>query len=208
MKQEGWRTLRSLQAASAPPEVAAAPATGSGARAVPVGQRLVSGMWHYLVGVRSTLAHVEWSVSFIGVLIYLFATTTYRLPVGAAGMAIGIFGLFLLPGGLRFTGSAALFLAFLGWAAVGAIASPWQGVAFEAVLELGKVFMIYLVMVNAIRSRAQVWFFMVAFLALFGSHAVRGTLINYVTGNTYFGRAAWYQGIYGNANDMAALTLL
>ncbi len=91
---------------------------------------------------------------------------------------------------------------------MGAVVSPWRGVALTALLDLTKVGLIYLVIVNAVRSRAQIWLFMVMFLAFFGSHPVRGTIINYLTGNTYFGRAAWYRGIFHNPNDMAALALL
>lgn len=213
-RQEGWRSNRPVGVpvpayeptppfeAAPPPAEAPAPESAGTARA------RASAVWRYLVAVRSRLTAVEWSLSFIGVLGFIFATTTYRLPIGSASMIVGIIGLFLLPGGFRFTTSAGIFSAFLVWAAAGAVFSPWRGVVFEAWLELGKVFLIYLVMVNALRSRAQIWFFMVVFLALFGSHPVRGTIINYLTGNTYFGRAAWYQGIFGNANDMAALTLL
>jgi O-antigen ligase len=88
------------------------------------------------------------------------------------------------------------------------VVSPWRGVALLSLLDLAKVGLIYLVIVNAIRTRAQIWMYMVAFLAFFGSHPVRGTIINYLTGSVIFGRAAWYVGIFHNPNDMAALTLL
>jgi O-antigen ligase len=70
-----------------------------------------------------------------------------------------------------------------------------------------KVGLIFIALLNALRSRAQIRFFIVFFLACFGSHPARGTVINYLTGNADFGRAAWNY-IYSNANDMAALTLL
>ncbi len=208
-KPEGWRSNRPAGVPipayePAAPVRAEIPAPESHVAA----RGRAAAIWRYLVAARSRLTAVEWSMSLIGVLGFIFATTTYRLPIGSASMIVGIIGLFLLPGGFRFTTSAGLFSAFLVWAAAGAVFSPWRGVAFEAWLELSKVFLIYLVMVNALRSRAQIWFFMVFFLALFGSHPVRGTMFNYFTGNTYFGRAAWYQGIFTNSNDLAALTLL
>lgn len=201
--QHGWRTAASWQSVSEPsndpvPQLAAPEP----------GRLSAAKIWEYMVAVRSRLGSVGWSVALIGVLGYLFAATTYRLPIGTASMIVGIFGLFLLPGGLRFPSSATLFLLFLAWASIGAIFSPWNSVVFDALLELGKVFLIYLVIVNAVRTRSQIWFFMVAFLALYGSHPVRGAIVAYMTGNTYFGRAAWYQGIYSNPNDLAALTLL
>lgn len=203
--ESGWRTASSWSPAAPAAVGAGEPVPHSGPAAPALsGARL----WAYLIGVRSRLTSVSWSFAFIGILAYLFASTTYRLPIGTAAMIIGIAGLFLLPGGLRFPSSAGFFLAFLLWSAVGALASSWSGIAFDAILELGKVFLIYFVFVNAVRTRSQIWFLMVFFLAMYGTHPVRGTVINYLTGNTYFGRAAWYQGIFGNANDLAALTVL
>lgn len=206
---EGWRTTRSMAAAADTVDHGSlpSPATPSGTTAPPIG-RTIRDVWRDLVRLRSRLGTVTWSLTFIGILGYLFAAVTYRLPIGEASVIVALAGLLLLPGGLRFPLSAGLFIAFLLWAGVGALFSPWRGVALDAWLELGKVGLIYLAIVNGVRNRSQIWFFMVAFLALYGSHPVRGTLVNYVTGNTYFGRAAWYQGIFGNPNDLAALTIL
>jgi O-antigen ligase len=194
--QEGER-LGVLEAPAAP----SAPAAG------PLRQR-VRDDWRSLIQLRSRVGAVTWSLSFICILGFLFASLTSRLPIGEASSILGLIGLLLLPGGIRFPAGVGLFAVFLMWAALGVAVSPWRPVAAESLLDLVKVGLIYLVIVNAIRTRAQIWMYMVAFLAFFGSHPVRGTVINYLTGNTYFGRAAWYNGIYHNPNDMAALTLL
>ena len=208
-RPEGWRTLRSMAAAQEGERIGVleAPAAPPVPTAGPV-RRRVRDVWQSLIQLRSRLGAVTWSLSFIGVLGYLFASVTYRLPIGEASIILGLIGLLLIPGGIRFPAGVAFFAVFLIWAALGAVVSPWRGVALTSLLDLTKVGLIYLVIVNAIQSRAQIWFFMVTFLAFFGSHPVRGTVINYLTGNTYFGRAAWYQGIFHNPNDMAALTLL
>lgn len=208
-KREGWRMQRSFDAAQR--MVPAVPMPGTAPSAPPAAsppRRTLREVWRSLVDVRSRLKAVTWSLSFIGILGYLFAATTYRLPIGAASAIVALVGLIFIPQGIRFPASVGFFAAFLIWAALGAAVSPWRSVSFDAVLELGKVGLIYLAIVNAVRSRAQIWFFMVFFLALYGSHPVRGAVVNYLTGNTYFGRAAWYQGIFSNPNDLGALTLL
>jgi O-antigen ligase len=192
---------------AATPDRTAMTPGASAAPATPI-RRAVRDVWRDLVQLRSHFGAVTWSLTFIGILGYIFAAVTYRLPIGEASIIAALAGLLLVPGGLRFPASAGLFVAFLLWAGLGALFSPWRSVAFDAWLELGKVGLIYLAIVNGVRTRSQIWFFMVAFLALYGSHPVRGTLFNYVTGNTYFGRAAWYQGIFSNPNDLAALTIL
>ncbi len=77
----------------------------------------------------------------------------------------------------------------------------------DALISLGKMCLIVLVAINALRTPSQVRFFVVYFLALFATHPARGTIFNYFGGYTEFGRAAWNLG-FGDPNDMAALTLL
>ena len=204
-RSEGWRTMRSMQPAERAPVPVPA---GTEPRTPGLIRRQFKSAWMELVRMRSQVKAVTWSLSFIGILAYLFAAVTYRLPIGWESIVAAIVGLAFLPYALRFPASAGIFTGFLIWAAMGAAVSPWSRVAFDAWLDLGKVALIYLCIVNAVRSRAQIWFYMVFFLALYGSHPVRGTVVNYLTGNTYFGRAAWYQGIFGNPNDLGALTLL
>lgn len=161
-----------------------------------------------LIALGSQVGAVQWSLTFVGVLGYIFASTTFRLPIGAPSVAVALVGIALLPGRFRFPSSAGFFLAFLLWALFGAVISKWSSVSLETAWELSKVFLIFIAMVNALRTRSQAWFFMVFFLFCFGTHPARGTVINYFTGNTLFGRAGWYMGTFDNFNDLAALTLL
>jgi O-antigen ligase len=161
-----------------------------------------------IIALGSQVGAVQWSLTFIGVLGYIFASTTFRLPIGAPSVAVALVGIALLPGRFRFPSSAGFFLAFLLWALFGAVMSKWSSVSLETAWELSKVFLIFIAMVNALRTRSQAWFFMVFFLFCFGTHPARGTVINYFTGNTLFGRAGWYMGTFDNFNDLAALTLL
>lgn len=210
-KMDGWRTRRSFNAVEAGTTPVGMPehAWDGAAQPAPARpRRSLRDIWLALVRSGSRLGAVTWSLSFIGILGYLFAATTYRAPIGAASAIIALVGLFFLRDGIRFPASVGFFALFLLWATIGALASPYRPIALEALLDLAKVGLIYLAIVNAVRSRAQIWFFMVFFLLLYATHPVRGTLINYVSGNTYFGRAAWYMGIFSNPNDLGALTLL
>ncbi len=206
-REEGWRTARSLTLNGTARPVTAGPQIAAGPAAAPATRAQLVALGEYVRHVASSFRNVEWSLSFIGVLLYIFVTTTYRLPVGDVAMACALFGLFLLRGQLRFPPAAILYFAFLIWACVGLMLSPYPTVVVEEIWTGVKVGLILLAAVNALRSRSQIRFFIVFFLACFGSHPARGTVINYLTGNADFGRAAWNY-IYENSNDMAALTLL
>ena len=60
------------------------------------GEAVDKAMGEYIRHLASHFSRIEWSLSFIGVLLYLFVTTTYRIPVGDVAMACALFGLFLL----------------------------------------------------------------------------------------------------------------
>lgn len=205
-REEGWRTARSMALAGggAPPPAPVQPGTGPAA-ALPAPQLVSIG--EHLRHITSRFANIEWSLTFVGVLLYIFVTTTYRIPIGDVAMASALFGLFLLRGSIRFPPAAILYFSLLIWACVGLMLSPYPAVVVEEIWGSLKVGLILVAIVNALRSRSQIRFFIVFFLACFGSHPARGTVINYLTGNTEFGRAAWNY-IFENSNDMAALTLL
>lgn len=205
-REEGWRTARSMAVTGIAP--ISAPATAAPPIAGGPGLReRLRAISDYFVHAGTRITNVEWSLAFIGVLLYIFVTTTYRLPVGDVAMACALFGLFLLRGELRFPPAAMLYFALLLWACAGLVLSAYPSVVVEAIWNGAKVGLIMLAIVNALRSRAQIRFFIVFFLACYGSHPARGTVINYLTGNADFGRAAW-NWIFENPNDLAALTLL
>src|SRR5439155_16382523 len=96
----------------------------------------------------------------------------------------------------------------LGWCALGYLYTDFPAVVWENVVVLAKLCLIMLVAVNALRSPAQVRFFMIFFLAGYALFPVRGTMVNYFVAHyTIFGRALWNY-TYRNPNDLAALTLL
>lgn len=211
-RPEEWRSRRipevmTLPTAAAEPTPEPLTPTAPAAPAFDLRERIRS-IGQAIIAIGSQVSAVQWSLTFIGVLGYIFASTTFRLPIGAPSVAVALVGIALLPGRFRFPSSAAFFLAFLLWALFGAMLSKWSSVSLDTAYELAKVFLIFVAMVNALRTRSQAWFFMVFFLFCFGTHPARGTVINYFTGNTLFGRAGWYMGTFDNFNDLAALTLL
>jgi len=71
-----------------------------------------------------------------------------------------------------------------------------------------KLWLIALVAANALRTRAQVRFFLFFWLGCFALYPVRGALFNYyLYRETLFGRALWNY-IFSNPNDLAAYCIL
>lgn len=151
--------------------------------------------------------NVGWSVSLVGLLGYIWAVTTYAVPIGQASMIIAIVGLAMQREPLRFPPFLWIFAAYLGWALVGASMTEYPQQVSVRIELLWKVGLIALVVVNALRTRAQQRLFMFVFLGAFALYPTRGALFNYFGGYTVFGRAIWNY-IYANPNDLAALTLL
>jgi len=150
---------------------------------------------------------VAWTFVYVAFLGYIFAVTTFRLPIGTASMIAGLFALLLQREQIRFPAVLGWSVVFLGWCVLGYFRSPFPTEVWGNVILLGKLCLIMLVAANALRSTAQVRFFMIFFLACYALFPVRGALVNYFSHYTLFGRALWNY-TYDNPNDLAALTLL
>jgi O-antigen ligase len=150
---------------------------------------------------------VQWSPTYTAFLLYIFAITTYRLPIGNLAM-VGALGALLFQRQIRLP-SVLLWLGlFLVWAAIGYVTTSYPEAVWEQLVSWGKVWLIALVAANAMHSRAQIRLFIIVFLGSFALYPVRGALFNYYLYNSaVFGRAIWNY-IYNNPNDLGALTLL
>ena len=147
----------------------------------------------------------EWSLSLIGVLFYIAAAVTYRLPVATPAMILAVVGL-LFERRITVPPFIGLFALFLAWAAFGYTASIDQGTTMDQTIVLSKIVLISFVISNVSRTSWRMRIFMIFFLACFAAYPARGTIINYfVIRYTVFGRALWNY-IYSNPNDLAALT--
>jgi O-antigen ligase len=151
---------------------------------------------------------VTWSLLFVGFLVYLWVAITFSVPIGEIAMAAACLGLVLQTDSFRIPWFLVLFGLFIAWSAVGMLTSSYPDAVLTSLDTHWRVWLIGLVAVNALRSRANVRFFIFFYLAAFALYPVRGTLISFFIAHyNVFGRALWNY-IYSNPNDLAALSLL
>ena len=151
---------------------------------------------------------IEWSMVYVGFLAYIFTITTYQFPIGQPAIGVALLGLFLQKEKFRFPAVVGGFILFVVWCSLGVLHSRWPDLVQEEVVNMGKLALILIAAVNALRTRAQVRFFITFWVVLYILYPLRGSFVNYfIAGYSTFGRALWNQ-IYGNPNDLAALTLL
>src|SRR3989475_8513801 len=167
----------------------------------------MSGILADHVGLGRQPAQVNWTPAFVGLLVYVFVIMTYRLPIGTVVMAGALVSLLLQRQSLRMPPFLWLFAAWTAWAVVGYLTTPYPDVVRESLIERGKLLLVTLVAINALRTGTQVRYFMLFTLASYILFPARSTLVNYVTGNTLLGRAVG-PFIYENPNDLAAVTIL
>ncbi len=149
----------------------------------------------------------NWSL--IGLFIFTFFLVTARFSslLTELGIYLALFGMFVRPEGIGFPTPARWGVALVLWALVTTFTAISPGATYGALIELLKALVIFFVVMNALRTPAQLRWYTLLFLMAFLIWPARGTLTNYVTGNRYFGRAVW-NGIYASPNDLAGITLL
>jgi O-antigen ligase len=151
---------------------------------------------------------VQWTLTYVGFLGYIFAMTTYRFPIGDVSIVVALFGLLLQREPIRVPGVLKGLLVFLLWSVLGYTMTRYPSLVFAKLNILIKVWLIALVAANALRTRAQLRFFLVFWLGCFALYPVRGALFNYyIYRETLFGRALWNY-IFANPNDLAAYCIL
>jgi O-antigen ligase len=151
---------------------------------------------------------VQWNLTYVGFLAYVFAITTYRLPIGDVSIVLALIGLLMMKEPTRVPGLLKGLGVFLLWGLVGSAFSNYPDLVFTRLDQLVKLWLIALVAANALRTRAQVRFFLFFWLACFALYPVRGAFFNYyVYRETLFGRALWNY-IFSNPNDLAAYCIL
>lgn len=144
------------------------------------------------------------TLAMVGLGAYLWVVHSFKAALAQPALLVGLAAILL--GGHRVRVPAVLlwFGAFVVWAAV-TFQATTLGDA-EVLSNFMKFWLISLVVVNAARTRRQFYTLMVIWLGIFALYPVRGTLINFMIGNSYFGRYAW-NFTFGNPNDLSALTL-
>lgn len=139
---------------------------------------------------------------------YLWLIHSYKLAAGdVAVVGLGI-GVLLRGGSLRFPAPMLFFLLFIIWNAVGLSETMSTAVTSDAIINLGKLWIITFCVMNVVRSAAEFRFLAIGWLALFALYPVRGALFNqYICHCTEFGRVGW-NFVFENPNDLAALSLV
>ena len=151
---------------------------------------------------------VKWTLTYVGFLGYIFAITTYRVPIGDVSIVVALLGLLTMKEPLRVPGLLKGLAVLMVWGTLGWALSDYPDLVYLRLNLMVKLWLIALVAANALRTRQQVRFFLVFWLACFALYPVRGAFFNYyVYGETLFGRALWNY-IFSNPNDLAAYCIL
>jgi O-antigen ligase len=150
---------------------------------------------------------VEWSPTYVAFLWYIAVITTYHLPAANIAMAVALVSMVASRHPLRFPAVLGWLGAFIAWAAIAYPVTRFPERVQESLTELAKTWLIVLVAANVLRTRAQIRFFIVFFLACFALYPLRGALVNYyLDAYALLGRAVWNY-IFGNPNDLAAFAI-
>jgi len=148
-----------------------------------------------------------WTPAFIAYLGYIFIIVTYKFGIGSVMMAVALATLLLQPERIRTPRFLWWFVAWIFWASIGYLTTPFPEFVRESLIEHIKVLLVGLVAVNALRTTTQVRYFMLFMVFSFLLFPVRATLISYARGETVMGRAVG-PFIYDNPNDLAAVSIL
>lgn len=148
-----------------------------------------------------------WTLSIIAVVVYLFVVHSFKLNVGSAAIVIGLAGLFMSGQKLRGSTPMMWYALYLGWALLTLPMSMRAAMAWEAWTDSLKILLIMFLALNAIQNKKQHRLITLAWLGMFAFYPVRGTLFNFLTGQSSFGRYGW-NFTFANFNDLAALTLI
>ena len=185
----GWRSARGQRV----PTTAAAPA-GTPPFAVP---------FPYL-----QQQPLKIGLGLLALTFYLWIIHSYKLPavdVAVIGMALGV----LVRGGtIRIPFPLACFGILILWGCLGLAVTDDAGRTLDALIDLGKLWIIAFCVVNVVRTAADFRYLVIAWLAVFALYPVRGALYNqYICHCTTLGRVTW-NFVFGNPNDLAALTMV
>ncbi|MFL5620534.1 MAG: O-antigen ligase family protein [Gemmatimonadaceae bacterium] len=182
---------------SAPPPAAALP-PGTAVGALP--PEVSSQRWPW--------RGVQWTLTYVGFLGYIYAITTYRFPIGDVSIVFALIGLLTMKEPIRVPGLLRGLGILLLWGTVGLAVSSYPAIVFNRLDLMLKLWLIALVAANALRTRQQIRFFLVFWLACFAFYPVRGAFFNYyLYHENLYGRAIWNY-IFSNPNDLAAFCIL
>ena len=153
-------------------------------------------------------APLQLGLGLIALTFYLWLIHSYKLPAGdiaVTGLALGV----LVRGGtIRFPAPLVFFGLMIIWATLGLGVTENTTRTADALISLGKLWIIAFCVLNVVRTAAEFRFLVIAWLALFALYPVRGALYNqYICQCNAFNRVAW-NFVFSNPNDLAALSMI
>ncbi len=157
--------------------------------------------------IRGVFTGVEWTLSFVALLLYVFVIHSGKLNVGSLAVLTALVGLLLQSKPIRVPPPLIWFGLFVFWSLLTLVWTPYPATVWLRWQDLAKVWVIFFVVINAVRSRAQLRFFIVFWLGVYALYPLRGTVFNFLAGIGDFGRYA-LTFIFQNPNDLASLTFL
>lgn len=146
------------------------------------------------------------TLAFAGLVVYLWVVHSFRAALAQPALVAGLVGLLLSSYRVRIQAPLVWFGAFVLWAAISVQANAQGYADTEELSNYVKYWLIFLIACNAAQNRRQFYVLMIIWLGIFAIYPVRGTLINFAIGNSFYGRYAW-NFTFRNPNDLAALTL-
>lgn len=148
-----------------------------------------------------------WTPPIICVVVYLFVIHSFKLNIGSAAIVLGLLAVFT--SGKKALGSEPMkwYAIYLAWDLLTIGMSMKMSASVTAWTDSLKILLIMFLMMNAIQNKKQHRVITLAWLAMFAFFPVRGTMLNFLTGQSSFGRYAWNFS-FANFNDLAALTLI
>ncbi len=147
------------------------------------------------------------SPAFIAFFCYIFVIITFRIPIGTETMVIALLTLPMERSKIRLPSVALWTFAMVGWSFFGYGKTEYPDVVLKVMTEFAKICLVMLVAVNVVSSRARLRMLLAGMMLFFLFYPIRGTLQNYLLGETNHGRAIW-NGTFSNPNDLAGYCVL
>jgi O-antigen ligase len=158
-------------------------------------------------GFITPITMAQMTMPLFGLAIYLFCVHSFKLPIAAGGIAIGLLGVLLAKDGVSIPAPVAFFAGFLAWSTVGLFTSQYSSSVGQALIDYLKILLILFVAINSARTKSQLGIFVGLWVLMFGVYPARGTFFNYMAGINEFGRYGWNFS-FANFNDLAAFSIL
>jgi O-antigen ligase len=157
---------------------------------------------------RKPIGDRIFTIPFIGVIIFTLSIISARASFLYVGVLISIIGLVLGRYKFLWPKPSTYQVAFVVWAAISSAFATRPEIAYEQLVDHTKLFIIFLITANALRTERQLRILLSLCIVAFLLYPTRGALLNYFTGRyTSFGRMVW-NGPYANPNYLALIAVL